>query len=64
MTLLFPQPLGPTMAEIPGGKAILAFSKKDLNPTISIFFIFMCWPLDRIETLCGYTIDKCAPQEQ
>ena len=39
--LLLPQPLGPTMAETPGGKSMPTFSTKDLNPVISIFFSLM-----------------------
>src|SRR6056297_1269111 len=33
--LLFPQPFGPTTAEMPGGKSITDFSGNDLNPEIS-----------------------------
>ncbi len=40
--LLLPQPLGPTIPEIPEGNSIEDFSTKDLNPVISIFFSFMC----------------------
>jgi hypothetical protein len=34
----FPQPLGPTMAVIPGLSSMTVFSTKDLNPTISRLF--------------------------
>jgi hypothetical protein len=39
--LLLPHPFGPTTAETPGGKAMLALSGKDLNPDISSFFSFI-----------------------
>jgi hypothetical protein len=41
ITLLLPQPLGPTTAVIPAGKSMTAFSKKDLKPEISIFLSFI-----------------------
>jgi hypothetical protein len=41
ITLLFPQPFGPTRAVIPGLKFNIAGSTKDLNPESSSFFIFM-----------------------
>src|SRR5262249_61487561 len=34
----FPQPLGPTIAVIPGLSSITVFSTNDLNPTISRLF--------------------------
>jgi hypothetical protein len=36
--LLFPHPLGPTTALIPGLKGTVVLSVKDLNPTISMRF--------------------------
>ena len=36
LTLLFPQPFGPTIAVIPPSKLILVKSANDLKPTISI----------------------------
>ena len=49
--LLLPHPLGPTTAQMPGGKAMVAFSGNDLNPMISSFFSFIaacsCLPVQR-----------------
>ena len=41
ITLLLPQPLGPTTAVMPGGKSMTALSKKDLKPEISSFLSFI-----------------------